>query len=184
MTHTVLILPGLFNSGEGHWQTLWEKMLPNAVRVNQQNWDRPKRADWVASLDAAIATIEGPVLLAAHSLGCALAAWWASEHGAALHATKVKGALLVAPPDVEGIDFPEFVTGFAPMPRLPLPFKSIVVASSDDPWCPILKARSWAVDWAAHFHDLGRYGHLNGDSGLGDWPQGRRWLDELGRNAG
>jgi uncharacterized protein len=176
MPATVLILPGLYNSGEDHWQTIWESMLPNVRRVPQQDWAQPSRHDWVAALDAAIATVEGPVILAAHSLGCALTAWWA---GQSPHATRVKGALLVAPPDVERADFPRFVTGFSPMPRLAMPFNTIVAASSDDPWCALSKAQSWAADWGARFHDIGPCGHINAESGLQSWHQGRRWLTEL-----
>ncbi|HEX2530423.1 MAG TPA: alpha/beta hydrolase, partial [Burkholderiaceae bacterium] len=95
------------------------------------------------------------------------------------HAAKVTGALLVAPPDVERTDFPEFVRGFAPLPRDVLPFHSIVVASSDDPWCALSKAQSWACAWGAAFHALGPCGHLNAESGLGDWPRGRAWLAQL-----
>lgn len=179
MMPTILILPGLFNSGEGHWQTVWESMLPNAQRVQQYNWDSPRRADWVATLDAAIAAIDGPVIIAAHSLGCALTAWWSSQHGSAPHATKVKGALLVAPPDVERADFPEFVSGFAPMPHNALPFKTTVVASSDDPWCALQRAQSYATAWGAQFQNIGPFGHINGESGLGDWENGRSWLAEL-----
>jgi predicted alpha/beta hydrolase family esterase len=181
MTLTTLILPGLFNSGAGHWQTLWEAKLPNARRVLQKDWNSPKRSDWVATLDAEIAAADGPVVLAAHSLGCALTAWWASQHHAAAHAGKVVGALLVAPPDVERADFPGFVTGFAPMPRTALPFPSAVIASSDDPWCALSRARAWAADWHAQFHEIGARGHINGDSGLGDWPQGREWLGVVAR---
>jgi hypothetical protein len=181
MSHSVLILPGLFNSGEGHWQTLWENLLPNTRRVQQQNWDSPHRHDWVATLDAAIAAVEGPVILAAHSLGCALTAWWVHERGAAAHAAKVMGALLVAPPDVERSEFSGLAHGFAPMPRTGLPFNTIVAASSDDPWCALSKARSWAADWGARFHDIGPRGHINSDSGLGDWQQGRDWIGELAK---
>jgi predicted alpha/beta hydrolase family esterase len=182
MTHTILILPGLFNSDEGHWQTLWEQQLPNARRVQQRSWDMPQRNDWVAALDAAVATAEGTVILAAHSLGCALTAWWAAQCRAAPHMTKVKGALLAAVPDVERADFPQFVTGFAPLPRAVLPFKSIMAASSDDPWCALPRAKSWAADWGAQFHDIGPRGHINSESGLEEWPQGRRWIAELASN--
>ena len=181
MSHTILLLPGLNNSGAGHWQTLWEKLLPNARRVQQRDWDTPQRADWVAALDVEIAAIDGTVTLVAHSLGCALAVWWAAEHHAAAQVSKVTGALLVAPPDVERADFPVEEHGFAPMPRAALPFKSIVVASSDDPWCALPKARSWARDWGAGFHDIGARGHLNSASDLGDWEQGRNWLAKLTR---
>jgi predicted alpha/beta hydrolase family esterase len=177
--HTILTLAGLSNSGPGHWQTLWEAQLPNVRRVQQQEWDAPACDDWVTALDVAIKAADGTVTLAAHSLGCALAVWWAARYCAQAHAAKVTGALLVAPPDVERADFPAFVTGFAPMPRAALPFKSLVVASSDDPWCALPKARAWAQSWGAGFHDIGPHGHINSDSGLGDWQQGRKWLAEL-----
>jgi predicted alpha/beta hydrolase family esterase len=179
MPHTILILPGLHNSGEGHWQTLWENRLPNARRVQQRDWDNPDRDEWVAALDAAIQATDGPVVLAAHSLGCALTAWWTTARCKAPYAAKVKGALLVAPPDVERADFPKFASGFAPMPRDPMPFSSIVAASSDDQWCALPYAKSWANDWGAQFHDVGARGHINSESGLGIWPQGQLWLAEL-----
>ncbi|HYD60446.1 MAG TPA: alpha/beta hydrolase [Noviherbaspirillum sp.] len=181
MKTSILILPGLFNSGHGHWQTVWESVLPNARRVQQHDWDKPKRGDWVTVLDAAIAAAEGEVVLAAHSLGCALTAWWATLHADSSHLQKVKGALLIAPPDVERDDFPDFVTGFAPMPQTRLPFNTIVAASSDDPWCALPRAQAWAKKWGAQFHDIGPRGHINADSGLGDWPQGRDWLASLTR---
>jgi hypothetical protein len=179
MPHTILILPGLYNSGEGHWQTMWETQMPNARRVPQRNWDTPERSDWVEALDAVIRAADGPVILAAHSLGCALVAWWVAEHGNAAHAGKVKGALLAAPPDVERADFPKSVSGFAPMPRKRLPFKSIVASSSDDPWCALPRAKSWAAEWGARFHDIGPRGHINAESGLDKWPDGQSWIAEL-----
>lgn len=179
MTPQILIHPGLFNSAPGHWQSVWETLLPNAMRIQQANWDRPNRAEWVATLDAAIVAAPGPVILAAHSLGCMTTAWWAATHGCEPHATKVKGALLVALPDVERADFPEFVTGFAPVPRQRLPFRSIAVGSSNDPWGALSRAQSWAADWGAEFHEIGACGHINENSGLGDWPQGLEWLAML-----
>jgi uncharacterized protein len=176
---TILILPGLFDSDDDHWQSLWDTSLPHARRVVQRDWMEPRRADWLATLDAAIndASAEGEVVLAAHSLGCALAVHWASQHPAA--AARLKGALLVAPADVERADFPDFVHGFAPMPRGRLPFRTIVVASSDDPWCELSTAQTRAADWGAEFHDIGPHGHINAASGLGDWPQGKAWLASL-----
>ncbi len=180
MKHKILIHPGLYNSGPGHWQTIWEASLPNAMRVQQANWQAPDRTEWVRTLNAAILDTPGPVILVAHSLGCATVAWWASEYGRTAHAARVEAALLVAPPDVEQPGFPEFVTGFAPMPHCRLPFKALVVASSDDPWCPrVSRAQAWATDWGAGFHDIGARGHINGESGLDTWPQGRMWLAEM-----
>lgn len=179
MSTTILILPGLNNSGPEHWQSLWEGQLPNAQRVQQRDWDCPVRSEWVATLDAAIAKAQGSVLLVAHSLGCALTAWWDATCRDTPHAGKVKGALLVAPPDVERADFPSFVSGFAPLPAQRLAFPAIVAASADDPWCALPRARSWASSWGGQFHDIGPRGHINAASGLANWPQGLRWLREL-----
>lgn len=140
----ILILPGLYNSGPDHWQTRWQNSLPNAQRVEQRSWDAPDCKEWVAMLNAAIADCAQPVVLVAHSLGCALVNWWASMHGTAAHASRVKAALLVAPPNVERPDFPEAATGFSPMPTRRLPFNTIVIASSDDPYCALPKAQAWA----------------------------------------
>ncbi|MFC5473219.1 RBBP9/YdeN family alpha/beta hydrolase [Paraherbaspirillum soli] len=180
---TILLLPGLNNSDEEHWQTYWERMLPNAQRVRQQEWDAPVRSDWVATLDAAIRAAGAPVILVAHSLGCALVAWWTAQFGQQPHAAKVKGALLVAPPDVERADFPDCASGFAPMPQLALPFPSTVIASSDDPWCAPARTQSWAADWGAQFHLIGAHGHINAASRLADWAQGRDWLRQLEAGA-
>lgn len=178
-SHTILILPGLGNSGVDHWQTQWEASMPNVVRVQQQEWDAPQRSVWVEALNAALLNIDGPVILVAHSLGCALVAWWVLEYGHAAHANKIDGALLVAPADVEQVDFPASATGFSPMPRQRLPFKAIVVASSDDAWCALSKAKSFAADWDAQFITIGACGHINAQSNLGDWSQGREYLAAL-----
>lgn len=180
MSPTVLILPGLYNSGEGHWQTIWERTLPNARRVQQKSWDAPDRQEWVAALDAALEDATEPVVIAAHSLGCALTAWWAATGNVAKHGNRIIGALLVAPPDVERDNFPAFVTGFSPMPRKPLPFPAIVAASSNDPWCTLDKAHGWARDWGAQWQEVGPRGHINAESGLGDWAQAREWLKSFG----
>ncbi len=119
------------------------------------------------------------MILVAHSLGCALVAWWTLEYGHAAHASKMIGALLVAPADVEQADFPVATSGFAPMPRLRLPFKTTVVASSNDPWCALPKAQSFAADWNAQFISIGACGHINAKSNLGDWPLGREYLAAL-----
>src|SRR5262249_52621155 len=76
----VLILPGLGNSGPEHWQTHGERQNPNFTRVEQRDWDKPDREDWIATLDKAIGAQPTPPLLVAHSLSCALVAHWAARH--------------------------------------------------------------------------------------------------------
>src|SRR5437667_4762076 len=133
---TVLILPGLWSSGPDHWQTHWEKRHPDWRRVRQRDFDRPDRDEWVATLDAAIAAQPSPPILAAHSLGCCLAAQWVADRGG----RGVRGAFLVAPSDVEAPDYPPEGRSFSSMPRVPLPFPSIVVASANDEYVTLERA--------------------------------------------
>jgi uncharacterized protein len=167
MTRT-LILPGLYNSDSGHWQSRWEAGDPTMKRVIQDDWETPHCADWVAKLDEALACTGPDILLLAHSAGCALVAHWAvgCQQG------QVRGALLVAPSDPEAPSFPVGATGFAPIPLLRLPFPSIVVASSNDPFVTVARARTFASAWGSEFVLIGETGHINTASGLGDWPEG------------
>ncbi len=41
-----LIVPGWHGSDDAHWQSHWQRALPNAARVQQQDWITPQRADW------------------------------------------------------------------------------------------------------------------------------------------
>lgn len=172
---TVLVLPGYGDSGPDHWQTLWERRF-GYVRVAQDDWERPQRAAWVATLDAAVGRAPGKVALVAHSLGCALVAHWA-ERGAS---DRVVGALLVAPPDVEEVRhlIPE-VESFAPVPLKRLPFPAIVVTSATDPYVEPTRARAFASGWGARLVELGDAGHVNAESGLGEWTAGHQLLEEL-----
>ncbi len=172
---SVLLLPGWQNSGPGHWQSEWER-LHGDLRVQQHDWMRPLRGDWSARLEEVVADTQAPVLLAAHSLGCILVAWWAAH---TRHADKVAGALLVAPGDVERPDLSVQIRGWAPIARRPLPFPAVLVGSQDDPYCSPERARALAEDWGARFVDLGRRGHINAESGLGEWTEGRALLLSL-----
>ncbi|MEV7188860.1 alpha/beta fold hydrolase [Kitasatospora sp. NPDC093102] len=177
---TYVVLPGYQNSGPEHWQTRWEVAEPESFRrVEQADWDHPERTDWVARVDetVAAAAAEGPVVLVAHSLGCVTAAHWVATASAERTAT-VRGALLVAPADVDTAEVPELVN-FRPVTLERFPFPAVVVASADDPWVSTERARAFAAAWGARYVEPGAYGHLNSDSGLGDWPEGRKLLAEL-----
>ena len=178
MESPILILPGLNGSGPAHWQTLWERRLPAARRVEARDWDRPDRAEWVAALDVAVAAAGPEAVLVAHSLGCLQVAHWVAAAGRSVKGP-VRGALLVAPPDPAAPGFPDVITGFAPVPTAPFPFPSILVASSDDPYGSFAFARGCAGAWGSRLVDAGTRGHLNADSGLGDWELGLGLLDEL-----
>ena len=174
-TPTILLLPGWQNSGPGHWQTEWERVHGDQ-RVQQHEWMRPLRGDWSARLEEVVADAAGPVVLAAHSLGCILTAWWAAH---TRHAHKVRGALLVAPGDVQRPDLATQIRGWAPIARQALPFSALLVASRNDPYCSFERAQAMAADWGARCIDYGERGHINAESGLGTWPEGRAMLQSL-----
>ena len=174
LTPVILGLPGIGGSGPQHWQTLWERQDPRFRRVEQRDWNAPACSDWVAALQQAVEQAGSAPVLVAHSLGCLLAAHWARQAK-----NPVRGALLVAPVDPESILFPPAAAGFAPVPLIRLPFPSIVVASTDDPFADPGFAERCAAAWASRLVSVGPKGHLNAESGLGDWPQGRALLKEL-----
>ncbi|HEX7487499.1 MAG TPA: alpha/beta hydrolase, partial [Anaeromyxobacteraceae bacterium] len=171
---TVLIVPGLNGSGPDHWQSRWEARHPGFRRVEQVSWSRPRLGGWVDTLEGAVRS-HSRVILVAHSLGCALVAHWAHRGSA----SRVTAALLVAPADVERADRPAAVGAFAPLPLAPLPFPAWVIASSDDPYATLARARSFAQAWGARFLEAGRCGHINVDSGHGHWPEGEALLAQL-----
>lgn len=179
----ILTVPGLANSGSDHWQTRWERQRPDCRRVELGQWDQPHRNSWVNQLNLAIRAAADsasprPVVLVAHSLGCLAAAWWA-QFEAPDAGKLVAGALLVAPPDVDTAPRDARLCGFAPSPAAPLPFPSILVASRNDPYMTMRAARQLAHLWQASFADAGPIGHINADSGIGDWPFGQFLLGRL-----
>jgi uncharacterized protein len=178
-----LLLPGWLNSGPSHWQSRWEA-VHGFTRVDQHDWERPLRGDWIIQLEEAVLQTNpsAPVSLVAHSLGCILVAAWASV---SRNTQRVDCALLVAPGDVEEAEILKAsLHSWTPIPRAPLPFKSVLVASRNDPYSRIERSQSLATSWGSRFVDRGACGHINGDSGLGDWPQGLRLLRELQSEAG
>jgi hypothetical protein len=170
----VLLLPGLSNSGAEHWQSYWERSDPTFRRVRHLEWVRPRRTDWVRTLDAAVVDAGPGAILVAHSTACALVGFWAQSSR-----RPVRGALLVAPSDTEAPSYPDGPIGWQPMPLAPLPFPSIVVASSNDEYVTPARAEYFARAWGSRLVRIGALGHINAASGLGDWPDGRALLETL-----
>lgn len=171
----VLILPGWQNSGPGHWQSHWEATY-GYQRVEQHDWLRPLRGDWIARLEEVLLQHDEPVVLAAHSLGCLLVAAWAAH---SRHTGRVKAALLVAPGDAEREELRPLLASWSPIPLQTLPFKSSLLGSRNDPYCSAERAKVFARAWGADFIDYGDQGHINAESGLGAWPHGHELLLQL-----
>jgi uncharacterized protein len=218
---TVLLLPGWLDSGPTHWQSRWEVAHP-FTRVQQHDWQRPLRGDWVARLEEVVvnhiasfaadpkallksellaqhsmalqpdssiknsataldiavvpAHIQRSIVLVAHSLGCHLVAAWAA---ASRHTGAIRGALLVAAPDLTREDLPPDLYSWRKPVLSPLPFPSTCAISSNDPFGSLAAGHSMAAAWGARCFEAGPLGHINGDSGLGDWPAGYAMLSDL-----
>jgi predicted alpha/beta hydrolase family esterase len=171
----ILILPGYADSEPDHWQSHWERADPACRRVVQDDWLEPRLDDWLATLDRYVRECDSPPVLAAHSLACALVAHWAARASA-----QVKAAMLVAPADVDSpAHTPDEVRGFSPIPLAPLPFPSIVVASTDDPFVSFERAEMFARVWGSRLIALPNAAHINAHAGYGPWPEGQKLLQDL-----
>lgn len=169
-TPRLTIVPGINGSDQAHWQTRWQ--APTDVRIRPASWDEPDLDDWVRAVDAAVT--DPDTILVAHSLGClAAAAWLATNPG------RVRGALLVAPPDRSGPWFPAAAASFHRLEPAPLGVPALVLVSGDDPFSSLAAARALAAAWAADVAEVGNLGHINSASNLGDWPAGRAVLTEF-----
>ncbi|MBH3459521.1 MULTISPECIES: alpha/beta hydrolase [Pseudomonas] len=173
-----LIVPGWQGSPDNHWQSHWQRSLPNSARVEQRDWLTPQRRDWVQALEQAIAAERSPVILIAHSLGCVTVAHWAAQASPAL-LRRVRGALLVAPADVERPTCAPALRNFAPIPLHALPFPSQVVSSDNDPAVSVPRALYLAKAWGAEAGLLSNAGHINVKSGHERWEQGFAYLYRL-----
>lgn len=175
----ILFVPGIGNSGYGHWQRRWAEKMAHAVWVEQEDWDRPDRDAWVERLNRDILMATRPVIIVAHSLGV-LTAVHAAQN---LVDTKVRGAFLVAAPDPGHRNAPKSIAGFAPVPRDPLPFPSLLIASITDPYCGVDQSVDYAAAWGSDYHASGADGHLNVESGHGPWPEGLMMFSRLMKRA-
>ncbi|SDG87295.1 hypothetical protein SAMN05421827_11269 [Pedobacter terrae] len=170
------IIPGLGNSGPDHWQTHFEKSGDHFIRINQLEWDKPASKDWIEMIEQNLFGYDlADVILIGHSLGCTAIANWAKEYQ-----KKIKGALLVAPSDLEAPHYTFETIGFDQVPLDKINFKSIVVASSNDEWVTLERARFFAENWGSEFINIGNAGHINAASGFGEWPNGLEILKKLG----
>ncbi|HVX50116.1 MAG TPA: alpha/beta hydrolase [Chitinophagaceae bacterium] len=173
-TSTILILPGLNNSGDGHWQTIWQNRY-GFKRVAQRDWDNPVCDEWINTIDVEVAKHDAAnVILVAHSLANTTVAAWARKYKRI-----IKGALLVAPSDTEAATYPPGTAGFTPMVLDKLPFPSIVIASDDDYYVTLQRAAYFADCWGSTLVNIGSAGHINPSAGFGEWNEGLEHLQKL-----
>lgn len=170
-----LTIPGYGGSPSDHWQTWFEQTLANCRRIEQQNWDKPVCSDWIDQIEREVALFdEKELVLITHSLGGIALVHWARKFK-----REVKGAMIVAPPDVENPYEELGLESFAPIPFEKLPFPTILVASDTDPWATVSRSQYFADCWGSHFVNIGDAGHINVSAGFGRWDEGIGLLKRL-----
>ncbi|MEI7682646.1 MAG: alpha/beta fold hydrolase [Betaproteobacteria bacterium] len=169
----VLVVPGLRNSGDGHWQTHWQRAHPEYRRVEQRDWNNPDLETWSAEVERALNADDTPAIIVAHSFGCL-----AAMHAVTRARGRIAAAFLVAPANPARFGVDQDIAAIAPL------FPSVLVASTNDPWLPFEKAVALARQWGSNLVNIGDGGHINADSGHGAWPEGERLLYELQRRIG
>jgi uncharacterized protein len=163
----LLIVPGLHDSGETHWQTQLQQHHRGAVRVQQHDWAVPDIERWAERIGETLARQpRGPWVAVAHSFGCLALVRWLQQG-----AGEIESALLVAPADPLKFGVSEA------LPCAPLPVESVLVASRTDPWMAFGSALNWSRAWGSQLVDLGDAGHINVASGFGPWPLGKQLVE-------
>ncbi len=164
----VLIVPGLYGSEAAHWQSRWQRLYPSFERVDQDDSATPDLAVWTERLLQVLRRSARPTFVAAHSFGALT-----TINAAAQGAPNLIGALLVAPADPDKFGLTEV------MHVRSMAAPSLVVGSLSDPWMTSERARMWAGIWGADFLSAGDLGHINAESGIGDWPLGLSLLAKI-----
>jgi predicted alpha/beta hydrolase family esterase len=85
----------------------------------------------------------------------------------------------VAVPDPQSANFPATARGFVPVPMVSFAFRSLVVASANDSFGSLDHAKDCATAWGSTFVDIGQAGHINADSGHGEWAEGYSLLKQF-----
>lgn len=172
-------IPGYGGSGDGHWQSYFDSTLKNCTRIVQDSYTEPVLDNWVERINDSLKNedLEETILIT-HSLGGIALAHWAKKYG-----KTIKAALIVAPPDLENPYQDIGVASFLPIPKQPLPFPSVLVASTNDHWMTAERAEYFASLWGSEYVLLENAGHINAESGHNEWDEGIALLEKCSQKV-
>ncbi len=182
----VVIVYGYEGSGPGHWQRWLENELRSrnhaVVFPELPAPQAPSCEVWVEELAKIVHAAPQPVTFVAHSLGC-----WAVDHFLARYgSSRVRAALLVAPPSPYLLFEP--VQSFFPPPQRqeawsPIAAASLLVGSDNDPYIELAELCEISARLRVPLEVLPGSAHINIESGFGPWPFAREWVERLGGSA-
>jgi predicted alpha/beta hydrolase family esterase len=174
--YSTVFVAGFGNSEPEHWQKIWFEQTKNAYWVEQDDWDNPNKDKWIEQLEKTLLHVKTPVLFIAHSIGCHTVIEWVQKY---FKNQYIIGALLVAPPDTNRENFPKEIVGFHNPSRDKLPFKSVAIISEDDPYSSLEQSERLARSWGCKVLHVGKKGHINLASDLGEWEEGKKILSNF-----
>ncbi|MFD3238545.1 RBBP9/YdeN family alpha/beta hydrolase [Rahnella perminowiae] len=163
---TRMLVPGLRDSEAGHWQNRWHEQYPHWLRIKQRNWAQVDLEGWITAIDREQKKAPSPLLLIGHSFGALASLVWANRHP-----QLTAGVMLVAPAEPMRFGLNDDIL------PVPLAVPGLLVASHTDPLLTFTRAEFWAQTWRCELADIGEAGHINVESGFGDWPWGLTKLE-------
>lgn len=175
MAITIVNVPGYTNAGPAHWQTLLENKFANFQRVMQQDWLSPVREHWVQGIEDTVSQIEGDIILVGHSCGAVAITQWAL----ACDSSKVKGALLVAPADIDRDSAIKEIQVQRPLPDSLLPFTTKLIYSDNDEHSSAIRSEQMGKNWGSELILVKGASHFHTEAGFGDWPEAEKWIEQL-----
>lgn len=171
----VLILHGWGGSDKPHWQDYLAKELASEgyplFFPKLPNSDNPTLTEWLEALDAIMNSFK-PSIIVCHSLANTLLFHY-------LHAKpemKFSKILLVAPP-MDDRGNPE-IASFFPFPTPIINAKQkLLIASTNDKYATGTDSITLAMNSGCEVHIIENGGHINSDSGYGDWALPFEWIN-------
>ncbi|MCP4322522.1 MAG: alpha/beta hydrolase [Psychromonas sp.] len=175
MAITIVNVPGYTNAGPAHWQTLLENRFVNFKRVKQRDWLSPVREEWIQGIENSVSQIDGDIILVGHSCGAVAIAQWAL----ACDTSKVRGALLVSPADIDRESAIMPIQVQRPLPSDTLPFATKLIYSDNDEHSSAPRSEQMGKEWGSELILVKGASHFHTEAGFGKWPEAEQWIEQL-----
>ena len=163
----VLILHGWGGSDFPHWQShLASKIAKNYGTVSfplLDNCHFPSKNRWIKQVKKILEEFK-PTIVVCHSLANTLWFWLAQEE-----LREIKQLVMVSPPSLHTTE--KIISTFFPceMPTTLYAKQIDIFVSNNDPWVTIEEAQKIASHYNASFSVIENGGHINADSGYGEF---------------
>jgi uncharacterized protein len=168
----IVIVPDHGGVDARHWLAHWRSNYPRVMRLAGHDTHELSCRKWVRGIDEAVAACGPHTTIVAHGLGCLAVAHWAQ-----ISTRPIDAAMLVSVSDPASERFPKNASGFRPVPRSVLPFRTLIVATETDG--DYRHALDRAHEWDASLVVVGRISHDTHPQARQTWDEGLNLLWNL-----